>query len=119
MIKYLNNRKFARHEQMESNVKIGHEGVFFPGMRDERASLRAWQLLGIGMLFGKWICEGLDMHDVCSMVDYYFFILSLLTSFFLKAPRKNFPLGDIFLVIFLFWNHETVLHTNPRIRDGR
>jgi hypothetical protein len=32
MIKYLNNRKFVRHEQMESNVKIGHKEVFFTGI---------------------------------------------------------------------------------------
>lgn len=71
MIKYLNNRKFARHEQMESNVKIGHKELFHWDMWDEQACLCAGQLLGIGMSFGKWICEGLDMHDVCSMLMQY------------------------------------------------
>jgi hypothetical protein len=32
MIKYLNNRKFARHEQMEINVKVGPKEVSFTGI---------------------------------------------------------------------------------------
>ena len=69
MIKYLNNRKFARAEQMESNVKVGHkEGLLHWDMWDEQASVCAGQLLGIGRLCGKWVYEWLDMHDVCSML---------------------------------------------------